>query len=647
MPNESKNGKDDKTTLDSFEINEFITLKLEGGKTQIYINGNLFRQCVTLFLEIPVSDNKSYFDLHSIDDFVEERRKYGMRMIENYTPLSPEEEFWGHCSNLQAWVENDYDTRLLRSNLAFPLLKKLTEVGDKKAKRVYKEEIAKRFIHGNFTTRLYLIEENYLKELTQEQFLTILQSLDFKNFLNERGFDDIFWEFLNLIVDLGDEKVKRWCKNQVIKIFVEGNLKNQLDIINFFPFDLFSKADLQELLKKIDYKSFLEDLFKNDIQIFRFNLPSFLHKMNEVGNQEVNEFYKEKVKEFFIKSNVNIQIKIIDRKLLHSFNIEEIENVVRKEDLDEHMEEFYASDMISKQKEIYNLFWTLYILGIERLKDFLKEILLYSFYVDGLDSTSLFKWAIRTGKHPKFSNEELMAPLKDLYLNPMNYVKKDQLFSHSYLSSAILSFINLSQDSENLVSLFSEFLEKKQIYLMDIDKWFFTIFILLAEERYSKKKEKLQSIVIERMQNEFINSRLYISSLFLERFYKYDFKSAFFFILNILSKFRHNFLKFKKQILVKVPSNPKCFDSLFSIYISKIDLILSKKSECFWKAGEFIQKNKEKIDIQTFLSNLSRFFKGYSNEQKTITYGEHPINQFFFSLKNFFILHFITERKNF
>jgi len=25
--------------------------------------------------------------------------------------LSPEEEFKGHCSNLQVWVENDYDSK--------------------------------------------------------------------------------------------------------------------------------------------------------------------------------------------------------------------------------------------------------------------------------------------------------------------------------------------------------------------------------------------------------------------------------------------------------------------------------------------------------------------------------------------------------
>lgn len=39
-------------------------------------------------------------------------------------------EFWGHCSNLQVWAENNYDTRLLHRNLSSPLLKQLSDLGD-------------------------------------------------------------------------------------------------------------------------------------------------------------------------------------------------------------------------------------------------------------------------------------------------------------------------------------------------------------------------------------------------------------------------------------------------------------------------------------------------------------------------------------
>ncbi|MFX1237046.1 MAG: hypothetical protein ACFFAS_03805 [Promethearchaeota archaeon] len=50
--------------------------------------------------------------------------------------IPPETEFLVHCSNLQAWVEHGYDARLIHSNLAFPLLKRLCEVGDPQAKRM-------------------------------------------------------------------------------------------------------------------------------------------------------------------------------------------------------------------------------------------------------------------------------------------------------------------------------------------------------------------------------------------------------------------------------------------------------------------------------------------------------------------------------
>jgi len=39
--------------------------------------------------------------------------------------IKPREEFWGHCSNLQAWIEFDYHPELLHSSLTIPILKRL------------------------------------------------------------------------------------------------------------------------------------------------------------------------------------------------------------------------------------------------------------------------------------------------------------------------------------------------------------------------------------------------------------------------------------------------------------------------------------------------------------------------------------------
>ena len=42
------------------EINKYITLKLVGGRTYIYVNGKRFIQCIRLILNIPKNDVHLY-----------------------------------------------------------------------------------------------------------------------------------------------------------------------------------------------------------------------------------------------------------------------------------------------------------------------------------------------------------------------------------------------------------------------------------------------------------------------------------------------------------------------------------------------------------------------------------------------------------
>ncbi len=46
--------------MKEFNVNEYITLKLEDGRTNIYIKGELFRQCKFLLLNIPVEEIKDF-----------------------------------------------------------------------------------------------------------------------------------------------------------------------------------------------------------------------------------------------------------------------------------------------------------------------------------------------------------------------------------------------------------------------------------------------------------------------------------------------------------------------------------------------------------------------------------------------------------
>ena len=152
-----------------FKINKYLDLRLENGKTNIYINNELFMHCKYLILNIPSGKNEISKVINSIDEAAEIFDCSMEFQNDNITSISPEAQFWGHCSNLQAWYENKYNTNLLHSNLAFPLLKKLSDAGDRMAKNVIKDEIAKRFEGGHLNSVNFLLENNYFNYLNKEE----------------------------------------------------------------------------------------------------------------------------------------------------------------------------------------------------------------------------------------------------------------------------------------------------------------------------------------------------------------------------------------------------------------------------------------------------------------------------------------------
>jgi tetratricopeptide (TPR) repeat protein len=161
--------------LQEFKVNDFITLKLEGNNTVIYVDGKEFKHCKYLLLKIPIDEIESFESIESIDEAAEKLDKSMERRNEK-VDIPPAVEFWGHCSNLQVWSENNYDTRLLHSNLSFPLLKKLTKAGDIKAKKVFRDEIAERFSSGHSTVMKYLAVRGYLSYLNDEELKTLFET---------------------------------------------------------------------------------------------------------------------------------------------------------------------------------------------------------------------------------------------------------------------------------------------------------------------------------------------------------------------------------------------------------------------------------------------------------------------------------------
>ena len=188
-----------------YVLNKYLTLKYEHGETEIFINDEYFRQCTYLLLNIPEDQVEDYDDIKSIDD-AERRLSHELEgrssnvYKEDYG-IDHKQEFMAHCSNLQAWVENDYNTQILHRTLAFPLLKKLTEVGDPKAKRVYKDELAYRLEANEINVVVFLIKGGYLKDLTNDEIETIVENM-------KPGIAKIMLqEFINVKVHHEDKKL--------------------------------------------------------------------------------------------------------------------------------------------------------------------------------------------------------------------------------------------------------------------------------------------------------------------------------------------------------------------------------------------------------------------------------------------------------
>lgn len=290
------------------KINKYITLKLESLTpitiTTLYVNGERFRTCMNLILEIPIKGIKEY---NSIDDYVD---KYGNKTI----MMDPEQEFIGHCSNIQAWVENDYNTEILHRNIAFPLLKKLAEF-DPIAKIRYKEEIAYRWQNGNKQVRTFL-KLTYLSDLDIEELNSIgikAKKVIYKNLLFQQK---DFKILIAAIDEKGDfilkkrfKNMKKYNINSLNYIYDNKNSKEAIylkRVINWYA----DQNDINDFLKNLREIEEMDLSHFEKINIERFKemfgekivfLLEFLDHFANSFKNEKKQILKTKIKECISK----------------------------------------------------------------------------------------------------------------------------------------------------------------------------------------------------------------------------------------------------------------------------------------------------------------------------------------------------------
>jgi len=223
----------DSQDKEEFIINQHLTLKFDGEKTKIFVDGEEFLICKTAILDIP---KEKISEIGSIDDIIDISTLIEPEDLEEYgiTPLT---EFWAHCSNLQVWAENGYNSDLLDSRLAFPLLKRLVDLGDTKAKIMFKEEIARRYAYGTYDTQHFLEFEEFLDYLTMEEL--IVGGLSF--------------EESSLLLDIIDFTKQIDINYEIVKSFDEDKVRHRMSSseryltfknghVYVFEFDFFYKT---------------------------------------------------------------------------------------------------------------------------------------------------------------------------------------------------------------------------------------------------------------------------------------------------------------------------------------------------------------------------------------------------------------------
>lgn len=208
--------------MNEFVVNEYLSLRLENGKTNIYVNNEKFIQCKYILLDIPIGAyNDDEFE--SIDEYIEHYKKVQTETREKAKKLPPEVEFWGHCSNIHYWYLKRYDTNLIHHELVFPLLKALSNAGEMVAKNKFKEEIAKRYGTGYLPVMQFLAKGKYLSYLKEEEILSCAREA------LENNLRRLDYETALMLIRIFGRKLEAWLgREEYLHILLN---KNDADVI--------------------------------------------------------------------------------------------------------------------------------------------------------------------------------------------------------------------------------------------------------------------------------------------------------------------------------------------------------------------------------------------------------------------------------
>jgi len=196
--------------------------------------------------------------------------------------LSIKEKFLQCSEALKLWTLNNYNSHLLHFSLTFPLLRSLYKMGDPIANKVYKGEILGALRENHNQVCRFLIEENYLDDLSKDEIESSTDVLNLTKLILASKRYNNFPEFLLSktflkleSLDLTNNSISK-IPDKINKLSSLVSLDLSENQFNYFPSVLSNLPNLKELYlhqnKLVDLPDFKEFPFSLEKLDLRSNL---------------------------------------------------------------------------------------------------------------------------------------------------------------------------------------------------------------------------------------------------------------------------------------------------------------------------------------------------------------------------------------
>ena len=629
--------------MKEFKINEFLTLKLERDetklvalsinedptiqdfKTNIYVNGELFEQCKFLLLNTPIDQKDANNKIASIDEIADILgwKENGQEGVEY--EIDPETEFWGHCSNLQVWSENNYDLRLLHHKIAFPLLKRLAEAGDLLANDVFKNELKNRFESKNPTSFTSLVKINISDYFTKEKIIHLI----------EGSFPGILTDF---------KKLPDNIKFEIYHCLIDGNNKSKLQEIKSSLFlkiieklPNHSVSDLLYLVKEIEWlKEFSATFLKNIDNLHHKARYDVFHALLSIAQQK--GWTKQLIPSFLVNiDKFPIENQYFIFSTLHNIIVEKrwIKDLISSfldsiEKLSDKDKEIAYKIYMREPLELINEYFPVFLGKVDKLPDKFK----YEVFRDLIESINI---------DLKIKNK---SEIENKYLFLLNYIDE---ISDELHYNAFYDLLYIAEDTGLTKKHFRKILKviervpimtETQYYSDLIDKakeknWldeYFSSFLELLNKIPARRKYSALYEIIDSLESTELLSKYFhqIEPKFLAMLHNIEElpdmnkKSAFSTVFQMaikLNRIKENFLD-----LLEIVNDLSAEDSNFAFHT-----LLKKAREELWIEEHFTaflvvirnipgyHKYEAFYDFYTSLRGTELLVKNHSQIETTFT----------------------------